>query len=140
MIYLIGILTFIMVVVCLGLILLVLIQLPKKEAGAGVAFGGAATDALFGAGSGNVLTKVTKYLAGIFFVLAITLSLMQSHYYHRSDAQFRKQLKEQQEQPVTSVPAPKPTAPAEIVPATAGTNLLLKMPEVEASSNAAPAK
>jgi len=59
----IGILTFFMVVVCLILILLVLIQLPKKDAGAGVAFGGAATDALFGAGSGNVLTKTTKYMA-----------------------------------------------------------------------------
>ena len=50
---LIAFLTFILVVNCLLLILLVLVQLPKKEAGAGVAFGGGATDALFGAGSGN---------------------------------------------------------------------------------------
>ena len=71
--FLIGILTFVMVVDCLALILLVLIQLPKKEAGAGLAFGGAATDALFGAGSGNVLTKISKYAAGIFFVLAVLL-------------------------------------------------------------------
>ena len=40
--------------------IIVLIQLPKKDAGAGLAFGGAASDALFGAGSGNVLTKVTE--------------------------------------------------------------------------------
>ena len=45
---------------CLLLILLVLVQLPKKDAGAGMAFGGGAADALFGAGSGNVLTKITK--------------------------------------------------------------------------------
>ena len=45
-----------------------LIQLPKKDAGAGLAFGGGATDALFGAGSGNVLTKITKYAATVFFV------------------------------------------------------------------------
>ena len=51
---------------CILLVLLVLLQLPKKEAGAGMAFGGAATDALFGAGSGNVLTKITKYVAGHF--------------------------------------------------------------------------
>ena len=70
----IGILTFVMVVDSLALILLVLIQLPKKEAGAGLAFGGAATDALFGAGSGNVLTKITKYAAAIFFILAVVLS------------------------------------------------------------------
>src|SRR6266480_1234916 len=71
-------LTIALVLDCLVLILLVLMQLPKKEAGAGLAFGGAATDALFGAGSGNFLTKATKYSAGIFFVLAIILSVMQA--------------------------------------------------------------
>src|SRR5215831_5665183 len=81
--FLIGLLTFIMVLDCLLLILLVLIQLPKKEAGAGLAFGGAATDALFGAGSGTVLTKITKYAAGIFFVMAIVLSIMQSSFHNR---------------------------------------------------------
>lgn len=74
----IGFLTFILVVDCFLLMLLILIQLPKKEAGAGVAFGGAATDALFGAGSGNALTKMTKYTATIFLVLAFSLSLMNS--------------------------------------------------------------
>ncbi|HYG33883.1 MAG TPA: preprotein translocase subunit SecG, partial [Clostridia bacterium] len=69
--FVIGLLTFIMVLDCLALVLLVLVQLPKKEAGAGLAFGGAATDALFGAGSGNVLTKITKYAAIVFFVLAV---------------------------------------------------------------------
>jgi preprotein translocase subunit SecG len=70
-------LTLLLVLDCLLLILLVLIQLPKKEAGAGLAFGGAATDALFGAGTGNVLTKVTKYATAIFFGLAILLILLQ---------------------------------------------------------------
>ena len=64
---------------CVILVFLVLLQLPKKEAGAGMAFGGAATDALFGAGSGNVLTKVTKYAAGIFFGLALIMAIMASH-------------------------------------------------------------
>ncbi|HWX19772.1 MAG TPA: preprotein translocase subunit SecG [Candidatus Binatia bacterium] len=82
--FIIGLLTFVLVLDCLVLVLLVLVQLPKKEAGAGLAFGGAATDALFGAGSGNVLTKVTKYAATIFFVLAVFLSLLQSRYYHRT--------------------------------------------------------
>lgn len=74
-----GFLTVLMFVDCIFLVLLVLLQLPKKEAGAGMAFGGAATDALFGAGSGNVLTKITKYVAGIFFGLAILMALMASH-------------------------------------------------------------
>jgi protein translocase SecG subunit len=76
MMWIIGISTFFLVVDCLFLILLVLVQLPKKEAGLGQAFGGGATDALFGAGSGNALTKLTKYATGIFFVLTLFLSVL----------------------------------------------------------------
>jgi preprotein translocase subunit SecG len=72
-------LTLLMVLDCVILVLLVLLQLPKKEAGAGMAFGGGATDALFGAGSGNVLTKITKYAVGIFFGLAIVMAWSSSH-------------------------------------------------------------
>ena len=42
----------------------------------GQAFGGGATDALFGAGSGNALTKLTKYTAGIFFALTLLISIL----------------------------------------------------------------
>jgi len=41
----IWLLTFLLILDCLVLMLLVLIQLPKKEAGMGQAFGGGATDA-----------------------------------------------------------------------------------------------
>lgn len=125
--FVIGLLTVAMVLDCIVLILLVLMQLPKKEAGAGIAFGGAATDALFGAGSGNFLTKTTKYASGIFFVLAIMLSVLQNAYAHRSGSQFMRELQQQQSQqqaPITAppaAPAPAPSAPA---PA-ANTNLLL---------------
>ena len=71
--FFIGLLTVTLVLDCLLLILLVLIQLPKKEAGAGIAFGGGATDALFGAGSGTALTKITKYAAGGFLALSLVL-------------------------------------------------------------------
>jgi preprotein translocase subunit SecG len=84
MTFIIGLLTVAMVLDCVLLILLVLIQLPKKDAGAGLAFGGAATDALFGAGSGNVLTKITKYATIVFFALAIMVGMLQSKLYHRS--------------------------------------------------------
>src|SRR4051812_29185076 len=76
---LIGFLTFILVMNCLFLMLLILIQLPKKEAGAGIAFGGAATDALFGAGSGNALTKMTKYSGSLFVGMAVLLSVLNMH-------------------------------------------------------------
>jgi preprotein translocase subunit SecG len=71
----IGLLSFALILVCLFLGLLILIQLPKKEAGGiGQAFGGGATDALFGTGSGNALTKATKYSAGAFVVLCVLVS------------------------------------------------------------------
>ena len=79
MLWIIGFFTVILVIDCLLLVLLVLVQLPKKEAGIGQAFGGAATDALFGAGSGNALTKMTKYATGIFFVLTLAIYIMYNH-------------------------------------------------------------
>jgi preprotein translocase subunit SecG len=117
---LIGLLTLLMVVDCVILILLVLIQLPKKEAGAGLAFGGGATDALFGAGSGTVLTKITKYAAGAFFVMAMLLSVLQINYHRRSGAEFTRQLNESGT-PISSLPpmtAPQAQSNSVGVPAT----------------------
>jgi preprotein translocase subunit SecG len=116
MAFVIGLLTFLLVLDCVLLVLLVLIQLPKKEAGAGVAFGGAATDALFGAGSGNVLTKTTKYGAAAFFVLAILLSVLQSHFYHQGSAEFRHALEQQGSQTPGLPPAAAPSAGAPATP------------------------
>ena len=107
--FLIGLLTVILVLNCLLLILLVLIQLPKKEAGAGLAFGGAATDALFGAGSGNVLTKVTKYATGMFFVLALSLSLLQSHLHTNPAREFERKTDEAN-QAAGALPVPQAAA------------------------------
>lgn len=72
----IGLMTAVLVLDAVFLILLVLVQLPKKDAGVGSAFGGGATDALFGAGSGSVLTKATKWATIIFLALALTLSFL----------------------------------------------------------------
>src|SRR5215472_3658827 len=90
--FVIALLTVLMVLDCVVLVFLVLIQLPKKEAGAGLAFGAGATDALFGAGSGTVLTKITRHAATIFFVMAVVLSLLQSWYHRRSASSFEKDL------------------------------------------------
>src|SRR6185503_16199847 len=88
MLWLIGFLTALLVLDSLFLILLVLVQLPKKEAGLGQAFGSSATDALFGAGSGNALTKMTKYTAGIFFALTLIIYLMYNHQVGRKSGAF----------------------------------------------------
>jgi preprotein translocase subunit SecG len=74
--FFIGLLTVVLVLDCLFLLLLILIQLPKKEAGLGQAFGSSTTDALFGAGSGTALTKMTKYAAVVFFVITFLLAIL----------------------------------------------------------------
>ncbi len=138
--FVIGLLTFVMLVDCLVLVLLVLVQLPKKEAGAGLAFGGAATDALFGAGSGNVLTKITKYAAITFFVLAMGLSLLQTNYHRRSTNSFQQKLMESGSAPMTAAPAPTAPTAKSTAPLTS-TNVPLLSPPVESTntpSGAAP--
>jgi protein translocase SecG subunit len=103
---LIGFLTFVLVVNCLFLMLLILIQLPKKEAGAGIAFGGAATDALFGAGSGNALTKLTKYTASLFVVLSVVLSVLNLQQKQAGSNLLERELKKQSSgAPSTALPA-----------------------------------
>lgn len=117
----IGLLTAVLVVDCLLLILLVLIQLPKKEAGAGLAFGGGATDALFGAGSGNALTKITKYAAITFFVLLIIISILQTSQRHAPSKGFLQGIEAQNKAaalPPAAGPATTPVvAPASNAPA-----------------------
>jgi preprotein translocase subunit SecG len=136
MVFLIWLLTAVMVFDCVALILLVLIQLPKKEAGAGLAFGGSATDALFGAGSGNVLTKITKYAAGIFFALAIILSWMQSYSHRQGSAGFLNRMTQASHgaAPANSTPAPG-TAPA-ATPGSGTNSSLLTTPL--STTNASP--
>jgi preprotein translocase subunit SecG len=145
--FLIVLLTFLMMLDCVVLVFLVLIQLPKKEAGAGLAFGGSASDALFGAGSGTVLTKITKYVAGFFFGLAILLTVMQ-HAYARSSSRFEQRLS----QPLAAPSAMPPVAPATAHPQTAttpspaatqpgaaaGTNRLMSTPAPAAESPVVP--
>jgi preprotein translocase subunit SecG len=125
---LITFLTVVLVLNCLLLMLLVLIQLPKKEAGAGLAFGGGATDALFGAGSGNALTKLTKYAAGTFLAMSVVLGIMNSNMHRRNESDVRKALATQR--PATAAPVTAPTKPApQFQPlSTTSTNLATTIP------------
>jgi|ERR1051325_10510858 preprotein translocase subunit SecG len=125
MIVLIALLTVGLILDCVVLIFLILIQLPKKEAGAGLAFGAGATDALFGAGSGTVLTKITKYAAGIFFALALILSLLNKTRYNRSTAEFQQGV---------NTPLPNRAAPPQTLPSPISTNF----PATNAAGTNAP--
>jgi protein translocase SecG subunit len=97
--------------------MLILIQLPKKEAGAGLAFGAGATDALFGAGSGNALTKVTKYTATVFLVLVLALSILGQRIADQGSNRLELELKKR-----ANVPPALPLAGASNVVATTPTN------------------
>jgi preprotein translocase subunit SecG len=64
------------ILVSLGLIGLVLIQ-QGKGAEAGASFGGGASQTVFGSqGSGSFLTRMTAYLAVIFFVTSVSLAVI----------------------------------------------------------------
>lgn len=150
MFFIIGLLTLIMALDCLVLVFLVLIQLPKKEAGAGLAFGGAASDALFGAGSGTVLTKITKYAATTFFLLSLILSVLQSRFHHRTASEFERKLNQAARPTLMPTPAPAPapatapaTAPSVVAPALTSavpsTNLVIPTPPPVEDTNVPPA-
>src|SRR5436190_23325016 len=123
--FLIALLTVVMVLDSLLLILLVLIQLPNKEAGAGLAFGGGATDALFGAGSGTVVTKITKYAATAFFLLAVILAVLQVKLHRGGTTKFQEELIRPSKPPI-AIPAPS-KAPA-VAPANQATSVFTNRP------------
>ena len=134
--FIIGILTFFLVLNCAVLVLLVLIQLPKKDAGAGLAFGGGAADALFGAGSGNALTKITKYATMAFFALALVIGIMQDRAHQGNAAAFEQQVNQMQTQ--AQVPGTTPS-PATLPAAAPKTTLLTAQPVTTSNAPAAPA-
>jgi preprotein translocase subunit SecG len=126
-----------MFVDCVLLVFLVLLQLPKKDAGAGMAFGGAATDALFGAGSGNVLTKITKYMAGIFFGLALLMAILAAHRPKSDAAQLAEKLIQRTGAPLAQ-PSATESTPASTTPG-AGLLQLSNLPPAATSNAGAPA-
>jgi preprotein translocase subunit SecG len=139
--FLIGALTVVLVLNSLFLILLVLVQLPKKEAGIGMAFGGAATETLFGAGTGSVLTRATKYSAGLFMGLSLLLAVMNSTVTRKAGAQLDEELQRlattgagpaisapdttNAAPPLSPAPAPAPVSVSTQTPAAASPALLL---------------
>ena len=66
------------VIVCLLLVLVVLMQLPRSE-GLGAAFGGAVTENIFGAQTTHVLAKFTVWLGVAFFAITLALAIAYSH-------------------------------------------------------------
>jgi len=108
---LINFLLAIYVLVALLMLLVILMQRPKSE-GLGAAFGGGVTENIFGAQTTNVLVKFTGWLAGIFFALTFTLSVLYSHKTSKATG-LRRELLKQQTAAQSSPSAPvNPNAPA----------------------------
>jgi preprotein translocase subunit SecG len=100
-----------------------------------MAFGGGATDALFGAGSGNVLTKITKYAGGIFFILAITMAMVAARQNKNSGGSaLTEELSKQ-----TTAPAPSPAPSPVVAPMSNSgllqTPLLTNLPPVQSTAS-----
>ena len=129
--FIVGILTFLLIANCFVLAMLILVQLPKKDAGAGLAFGGGAADALFGAGSGNALTKITKWATVVFVLLTIFLGAMETKMHSSNTSEFEQGVEQQQQMQTT--PQVQPTAPQTAAPATTPVMPLLS------TTNAPPA-
>jgi len=79
-----GIIVFIHLIVCVGLILVVLFQ-AGKGAGLGNLFGGGGGDQLFSAPSGSAfIRKVTVGMALTFILTSVLLTVMASRRHQRS--------------------------------------------------------
>lgn len=79
MAFVIGLLLTVQALTCVFLILIILMQPSKADGGLGAAFGAGATDTLFGARTGNVLTKGTIWGASILFVTSVLLAILIAH-------------------------------------------------------------
>lgn len=108
---LLNILNGVFIFVSMLMMLVILMQRPKSE-GLGAAFGGGVTENIFGAQTTNVLTKVTGWLAAIFFILTFILSIL---YAHKGNAKsnLSTRMKETAAQAAPATPAsPGATSPA----------------------------
>lgn len=107
---LLGIFTFILILISIFLVLLVLMQ-KAKDGGMGAALGGGMTEAAFGADTDNMLSKLTINLTISFFVLAFLLYL--GHIYQRGIAETEAGNSLPTIEASASVDAPMTPAPAE---------------------------
>ncbi len=107
------------VAICLLLVLVVLMQLPRSE-GLGAAFGGAVTENIFGAQTTHVLARFTVWLGVAFFVVTLALAMA---YAKRNSAKASPiQMELRQNAPAAAAPAVLPSAtPAVTKPAAPAT-------------------
>jgi len=74
-----GFLLAVHVLICVGLIVVVLLQSGKGGGLAGGAFGGTAQTVFGGRGATDFMTRATMVLGGAFFVTSLVLALLSSN-------------------------------------------------------------
>jgi len=108
-------------IVAVLMMFVILMQRPKSE-GLGAAFGGGVTENIFGAQTTNVLTTATTWLASIFFVIVLLLSVLYAHRDTSSSAVRRELEKTSATAPLSAKEAAKAAASdakAKVVPTAA---------------------
>ncbi|MCX7914890.1 MAG: preprotein translocase subunit SecG [Verrucomicrobiae bacterium] len=113
----IGLLTAIHILVAVFLVFLVLMQ-KSKDQGIGAAFGGAATEAVFGGGTTTALVRMTIWCACIFLGCSLLLAILHA----RRDAGasrsvLQRVVEETPTAPVSQVPVLPATPTASASPA-----------------------
>jgi preprotein translocase subunit SecG len=126
------------VFIALLMILVILMQRPKSE-GLGAAFGGGVTENIFGAQTTNVLTKITSWLATLFFLLTFGLSIL---YAHKGNTQSGLRRELMKGLPPAASPTPSPTpgvTPGPSPKATPGSSPAATSPQLSPSPSSASA-
>jgi preprotein translocase subunit SecG len=125
----INILLVIEALVAVLMMFVILMQRPKSE-GLGAAFGGGVTENIFGAQTTTVLTTITTWLASIFFLLALTLSVLYAHRGAPSSA-VRQELEK-------SSTATKGTSPLPVKPGATAATAAPAAPSASPAASAQP--
>lgn len=124
------------VVICLLLVLVVLMQLPRSE-GLGAAFGSAVTENIFGAQTTHVLARFTVWLGIAFFVVTLALAMAYAKRNSAKGSEIQKQL--MQSPPAATAPATLPAATSAATEPAATTPAATPAVEAPAASPAATA-
>jgi preprotein translocase subunit SecG len=117
----IHILSGVFIFVAVLMVLVILMQRPKSE-GLGAAFGGGVTENIFGAQTTNVLTKITGWLAALFFLLTFVLSILYAHKGNSQSNLSQDVGKNLPPPPVTMSPTPSPGPSSAVGPPGTVTN------------------
>lgn len=130
---LLDLLLVLLILVCIALGAVVLLQ--RSEGGA-LGMGGGPSGFLTARGAGDLLTRTTWILGGVFFVLCLGLTIVQGRMHQGSSVVDRLKIDPLSSQPLT---APAPAAPAAGPAAPAATGFEAPAPQVNAAPTAVPA-